>query len=307
MSTLPWLPNRLHRVFEHIDAALGEPVTLDTLASIACLTPNYLDRYFGEHVGVTPLEYARTRRLNHMANRLRHEAESAIGELAVDCGFSNYRPFAKSFQHAYGMSAGEWRHEYGWRDFMHNTIAHNDAIYRQSGLALPAAPFSALPTANLRALSVAQIKIRVLPRRQVISRRILGVWTYDTMDAVTEAFMCESMASAIYTRGSRFIGIFKDDPGIVDCRQFCYETCMTEPTGPLDGLNVGQLPGGHYACMPYFDGTPLFQWLYEEWLEQQTDWLLDSSRPHMRCYIHRPQARGWMAIPIKRRRLRAKS
>ena len=62
--------DRMHRVLEHIDRELDQPLELETLARVANFSPFHFHRLFTAWMGETLGDYMRRRRLELAAQRL---------------------------------------------------------------------------------------------------------------------------------------------------------------------------------------------------------------------------------------------
>jgi len=63
------------------------------------------------------------------------------------------------------------------------------------------------------------------------------------------------------------------------------------------------LPAGSYAILDFCGDWPRFRFMYEDWLDKQAFWRLDSTRPHIQK-VERDGAgkwQGWLALPVKKR------
>jgi AraC family transcriptional regulator len=68
-------------------------------------------------------------------------------------------------------------------------------------------------------------------------------------------------------------------------------------------LGLRTLPAGDYATLPFHGEWPRFRSMYEDWLEHQHVWRLDSTRPHIQKVQRSAdgQWQGWLALPVKKR------
>ena len=62
---------RLKRVYDYVEAHLGDRLTLVDLASVACLSPSHFSRSFKQAVGVGPQRYVTQRRLERAKTLMR--------------------------------------------------------------------------------------------------------------------------------------------------------------------------------------------------------------------------------------------
>ncbi len=72
------------------------------------VTDRHLRRLFAENFGVTPVEYAQTRRLLH-AKRLLADTSLPVTEVALAAGFGSLRRFNELFRDRYGLSPSALR------------------------------------------------------------------------------------------------------------------------------------------------------------------------------------------------------
>jgi len=77
--------------------------TVDELALRLGVGPRHLDRLFTEHVGVSPIVVAQTRRL-HFAKQLLDETSLPITQVAMSAGFGSLRRFNETYQATFGCT-----------------------------------------------------------------------------------------------------------------------------------------------------------------------------------------------------------
>ncbi len=99
----------LDRAMRFIEARRLEPFTLERLAGVAGLSAYHFARQFTARFGVSPMAYARARRMAIAAEQLSGAAPPALVELAFDCGFESQEGFTRAFKRAYGVSPGRFR------------------------------------------------------------------------------------------------------------------------------------------------------------------------------------------------------
>lgn len=102
-------PQRLHRVLDYIDAALGErDLTLARLAAIAHLSPFHFSRAFKAATGTAPHRFVVERRVER-AKALLAKRELSLAEIAYAAGFANQAHFSTMFRRVTDMTPGEYR------------------------------------------------------------------------------------------------------------------------------------------------------------------------------------------------------
>ena len=103
---------RLYRVLEYIETNLEGNLTLDRMASIACLSRFHFARAFKQAVGQSPHRYVSTRRLDR-AKALLTQGDRSLVDIALSLGFSNQANFTRAFKQATGHSPGQYRQTTG--------------------------------------------------------------------------------------------------------------------------------------------------------------------------------------------------
>lgn len=101
-------PRWLGLVREQLDDRCGEGVSIAELAQGAGVHPVHLARVFRQHVGCTPGDYLRRRRLERAAVLLR-ETRRPLSDIALHCGFGDQSHFANAFKRYSGATPREYR------------------------------------------------------------------------------------------------------------------------------------------------------------------------------------------------------
>lgn len=96
------------KMLDYIDGHICEPISLYRLAQAAGYSPWHSDRIFREHVGITPFDYIRARRLSKAALVLRDQ-KTKIVDIAFDFVFDSHEGFTKAFTRQFGVSPRTYR------------------------------------------------------------------------------------------------------------------------------------------------------------------------------------------------------
>ncbi|HDQ44281.1 MAG TPA: AraC family transcriptional regulator [bacterium] len=100
---------RINRVIDYIEQNLDRPMTLEELAGVANFSKYHFHRIFAAQIGETLNQFIQRIRIERAAGLLVNNPDKSIIEVAFDCGFSGYAPFARAFRDTFGMSASRWR------------------------------------------------------------------------------------------------------------------------------------------------------------------------------------------------------
>jgi len=99
---------QLRTVTEFMVARLGEPVTLDDLATLVGLSRYHFCSAFHRSVGMPPYQWLRAQRM-HEAKRLLRDIRLPIIEIALRVGYETPAAFARAFRAVAGVSPTAFR------------------------------------------------------------------------------------------------------------------------------------------------------------------------------------------------------
>jgi AraC family transcriptional regulator len=109
-----WLPlegldrRRLSRVLDYIQENLEDDLTIERLASVACLSRFHFARAFKRSVGKSPHRYVSERRLER-AKMLLTQGEQPLVDIALTLRFSCQANFTRAFRQVTGQTPGQYR------------------------------------------------------------------------------------------------------------------------------------------------------------------------------------------------------
>lgn len=98
----------LDSVLKYINENLHTDITLSELASVACLSPNYLVRKFRAKLGVPPLKYVHMMKMEK-AKKLLLGENARIYEVMAQTGFDDASYFSRAFKSYTGCSPRIYR------------------------------------------------------------------------------------------------------------------------------------------------------------------------------------------------------
>src|SRR5258705_648128 len=104
---------RMHRVLEHIDRELDQPLDLATLAEVAHFSPFHFHRLFAAWMGETLGDYLRRRRVELAAMRLLSQPRLTVLNAALSVGFGSGEAFSHAFKARFGCFPTLLREQHG--------------------------------------------------------------------------------------------------------------------------------------------------------------------------------------------------
>jgi AraC family transcriptional regulator len=104
----------LRRIRSHIDAHIGERISLDDLAHLAGVSRFHFARQFRLSTGESPMGYLRRVRIERSKSILQNH-QTTIAEVAATLGFSDQSHFTRTFGRLVGVSPGNFARSDDWR------------------------------------------------------------------------------------------------------------------------------------------------------------------------------------------------
>lgn len=90
------------KVIQYIEHNLSEPLDIDTLCKIACMSRSKFFNYFKSCLNMTPQQWLQTRRLSKAKELLKKG--NSITQIGFDLGFNHTSQFSRTFKNAFGVS-----------------------------------------------------------------------------------------------------------------------------------------------------------------------------------------------------------
>jgi len=256
---------RLSRVLDHIYDHLDEPLDIDRLAEIACLSPYHWHRIYQAMYGETIAATVRRLRL-HRAGGYLANGSMPISEIAERSGYSSLQSFSRTFRAAFGMPPAQYRKE-GTHSRFRPALSGDDQMVMH------------------------EVVIRDVPAMNVVSLDHVG--SYMQIGKAFDSLFGWLAARNLLPAEFRTVGIYYDDPGIVPEVELRSKAGVVLP-GDIDvaaPVSVTPLRDGQYAVLrhkgPYSDMHAAYQWLYGTWLVQSGREAADA--PVFEEYLNNPK------------------
>jgi transcriptional regulator GlxA family with amidase domain len=103
---------RVERVLDHIHARYREPIAVETLAGLACLSPSGFHRLFRRHTRLTATDYVTELRIGQACSLLINTARP-IATIADEVGYRSLANFNRQFRAEKGMTPRTFRRSFG--------------------------------------------------------------------------------------------------------------------------------------------------------------------------------------------------
>lgn len=282
---------RINRVLDHIDVHLGEPLTLQGLADIACFSPYHFHRLFAALVGERLFGYIQRIRLERAAGWLVAHPHRPVTDIAMDSGFGSSAAFSRAFREGFGMSPSEFR-----KRKMDQLAGNPDQANGKAGKAsnpsfgyLDDDPFH-LTRSNVMKVTADDFSVQSLDALHVAYVRHIGPYAGD-----------EALFKGLFGRLARWAGprrlmgpnaqwltLYHDDPSITDEKSLRISVCLTVPADTAAEGEIGRMtiPGGHYAVGRFEIATDQFAGAWEAMCADylpESGWQPADGAPFERC------------------------
>jgi transcriptional regulator GlxA family with amidase domain len=96
------------RTLAYIEENLGSKIGIGELANVVALSRSHFSRAFKHSLGLPPMEYVVTRRLER-AKAMIGSTKESLAEVALACGFADQSHLNRRFRDLIGVSPGRWR------------------------------------------------------------------------------------------------------------------------------------------------------------------------------------------------------
>ncbi|MEZ4367448.1 MAG: AraC family transcriptional regulator [Kofleriaceae bacterium] len=223
---------RMGVVLTHIDAHLGEEVTVDALALVARSSKFHFARQFTALYGVPPRRYVQLRRLQRAGEALAFRPWLSVLEIATTCGYEGPEAFARAFKQLTGQSPSAFRRGPDWRAW-HDLHRPTAEIWSTHMTTLP---------------TPADVEIVTTPPRTLAVLEHRG--DPATLGASLQRFIAWRRPRGLSPARAATFNLWYEDPDQVAPEAFRLDLGV-EVTGPVEanpeGLVARELAGGRCA------------------------------------------------------------
>ncbi len=255
---------RINRVSQYLHEHIDEPLDLDRLAEIACLSRFHWHRIYRAIQGETAAQTLKRVRMTRAGFDLA-EGTLSLDAVARRCGYPNQRSFSRAFTDAYGVPPGKYRSSGGHSRYTQTAHKVSNPMYT--------------------------VEIETLP-----SRTIAGVLHKGSYQRIGESF--EKLVGLAATRGLMadvrgMVGVYYDDPMATPEEELRSRAAfiVADDANIQSPLEAEKLESGSYAVLthkgPYSDLPSAYDWFYSVWLKDR-DLPLRAAPPY-EDYLNNPR------------------
>ncbi len=278
-STLRWYKQRMLAVLQHIQAHLDRPLSLEELATIACLSPHHFHRVFRGMIGEPLMGHVRRLRLERAAYHLKFTHRPVV-DLALEAGYDSHEAFCRAFRAHFDRTPTHYRRATNPQPL---PSARSGVHFRASG------PVQDFRTMN-RGVITMNVSIESMQPTRVAYIRHTG--PYSGCGQAWDKLCTWMGKEGLLGAGTRYVGVSYDDPEITPPDKIRYDACVTvdDAFQPEGEVSVQVLAGGDYARAthqgPYEKLSTTYHRLMGEWLPRSGRHL--RSAPCLEFYLNDP-------------------
>ncbi len=271
VATTTLYHKRLQNVIDHIYQHLDQPLDLNRLADIACMSSYHWHRVYQGIYGESIVSTVRRLRLHRAAGDLVN-SDQAISSIAKASGYSSVQAFNRVFNEYYGSPP---------------------AKYRLLGSHQELQLLINKPEQGNFAMSHPQVSIKQIEAFDVIALNHTG--SYMNIGNAFEKLLGWVGMNGLFANTQKMVGIYYDDPDSVaepDLRSAaCVELSNCETPSLTAHMHQQTIGGGQYAVLqhkgPYADLKSAYQYLYSVWLVNSDVEVADA--PCFEIYLNNPR------------------
>jgi AraC family transcriptional regulator len=237
-TTIRGHQQRLGKVIAYIEKHINDPLTLEQLSEIACLSPFHFHRVFSAEMGESLYEHIKRLRLEHAAFRLKY-SDKSIDKISYNAGYERNTSFTKAFKQHFGQSPRNYR------------VAHHQRGEKSKITLTP--------------------RIMVIDDFDVAYVREKGNYYHAAKNA-WQSLLTNACRSGLIGGQTKAYGITYDSPEITAESQIRYDACisLSDCKGSADDFLKQTIQGGRYAVFhhrgPYENLEPVYSTVYGQWL-----------------------------------------
>jgi AraC family transcriptional regulator len=280
-TTLRFYKERLLHVLLEIQQRLDEPLRLEELAALACLSPHHFHHVFTGMLGESLGSHIRRLRLERAACRLKLSRTQVV-QIALEAGYETHEAFSRAFRDSFGCSPTQFRQRHRARPQLQTP---SGVHYHQA-----ARPrhFRAVHCGD----KTMNVTIKQLKPMRVAFMRHVG--PYNEVGGTWEQLMMFLGKEGLLGGDAQFIGICHDDPAVTPPDKIRYDACVTvgDSFRAAGEIGVQTIPGSEYAVLTHFGP---YNKLGESYAKLLGQWLPRSGRslrptPCFEVYLNSPES-----------------
>lgn len=118
MRTHSYLPNekvsdnigtKIFESIDYIDKNFDTSITLEDIAKMSGITPNYFSKLFKDYININLWDYITAKRVEKAKKMINEKTDETMLSIAISCGFNNTANFNRAFKAHTGLTPSEFK------------------------------------------------------------------------------------------------------------------------------------------------------------------------------------------------------
>lgn len=277
---------KVNTVLSYIRKNLHQPLHLEELACVACLSPFHFHRIFSAFTGESLHQHVKRLRLEHAAAQLIYSREP-VGKIATASGYTSAAAFSKAFSQHFGVTP---------------------SAYKTRHASLPSQGDETRRRGQISGARMLECRYEQRAPHRVLYARRTGKYDVAAAQAWESLLRFAGEYGLLHTAALR-IGVTYDFPEITNEEHTRYDACLScDVEVPMhDDISTQILGGGEFAVFehqgPYETLWSTYDAIYSCWLPHEHAVLANA--PSYAVYLNDPhdvapeQLRTQICIPVQ--------
>ena len=257
----------LNRAINFADRFSTDNVTLDQIASVACLSKYHFSRVFTDQFGESPIAFSSRIKLERAAYMLAFCRNWSILDIANRCGFSSSQTFSRAFKSKFEFKPREFRANHIFRLGSADTLSELEKVF-----------------AWLKSYTLTESRnerfnpdIKIIQQPDIPVAYVRNFGEYGSQGSVLKTnhtIKKWAQDNDLWRSDTQIIGASWDSPRITPNQLCRYDACIQLPSqAPIpENVPVQVIPGGPYAVIRVNSPANEIPLIWECFLLLLKDW-----------------------------------
>ncbi len=252
--------HRINRVVNYMRTHLDDPLNLQKLADVACISKYHFINVFQKHSGETPFQHLSRVRLEQAIDSLVYFPDLSITDVAHNCGYNNPLAFSRAFAKRYRISPSAYRNKNSWCFDQYPENQMHTIEYQNLNISIP---------------KIDKIKktVEIRSWEQTRLAYIRHTGGYELKKSFRELINWAKQQD-IWNKNSVTVGIVPNHPAVTPIRFCCYDVALPVCDGVVEDnvVSIQTIPQSTCAVLTLVAdagsgvGHAAWDWLIADWL-----------------------------------------
>ena len=100
---------KIFESIDYIDKNFDTSITLEDIAKMSGITPNYFSKLFKDYININLWDYITAKRVEKAKKMINEKTDETMLSIAISCGFNNTANFNRAFKAHTGLTPSEFK------------------------------------------------------------------------------------------------------------------------------------------------------------------------------------------------------